>query len=96
MSATLLQRARVMEAVRAIAALENQTLGDCCLFINLQPILHDLIDREARVASESQKALREIVLILDAIKGGTPSDAVFFEIGRACGTAKLAIRGDMT
>ncbi len=92
MTSELLQRARVMDAVQQITELEQETFGDSCLVINLQPILHDLISDEARIVRESQTALRDVVAILDAITGGTDRDVVFFEIGRATMTAKRAVR----
>ncbi len=46
---------------------------------------------DARLA-ESQQALKNIVLILNAITGGTDRNVIFYEIGRATMTAKLAIR----
>ena len=48
--------------------------------------------RAQATARESQAALQNVVAILDAITGGTERNAIFYEIGRATMTAKLAIQ----
>lgn len=40
---------------------------------------------------EAQKALEDIVRILDAIKGGTPILDLHYEIGRALGRARSGL-----